>query len=150
MARAPRLQVRGYGPALAMLAAIPLLTATAAQGLAIRREARNRRIEVADAAPLAARAAAVGAMEMRSRVTPLFERPTLSGVAERLGAALPPGARVHLMAVDPNGSMALEIDCNDPDALRAALRGDRLLGSLRMIGQEPAENGVRVMLRSAA
>ena len=95
-------------------------------------------------------AVAADAAATRSIAAPLLIRPTVSGLAERLARALPPDARLRQLAVEADGTIGMQIDSDDPDALRAALRGEPLLGSLRMTGQEPADNGVRVTLRSRA
>lgn len=150
MPPALRWRPRGYLPALAMLAAIPPLTTLGATALAALQEGRNRHLEQAAAPRLIALHDARLALAMRRRLAPLLTRPTLSGMIDRLAAVLPPDARLDLLALDANGAIEARIDCNDPDALRLALRGDPLLATLRMVGQEPAENGMRVVLRSAA
>lgn len=148
--RASRRRPRGYGPALALLAAIPPLTALAAEASAALREGRNRRLEHAAAPRLTALRDARRAAAIRRRLAPLLTRPTLSDMMDRLAAALPGDARLDLVSLDADGAIEARIDCNDPDALRAALRGAPLLAPLRMVGQEPADDGVRVVLRSAA
>lgn len=140
-----------YRAALLLLAATPLLTALGAEGLAIAKEAGNRAAARDGRPRLAAHGRAIDLAAARARIAPLLTRPTASGMAERLAAILPPDAHVHALAVDDRGELAAEIDCADPDMLRAALAADPLGQRLRMIGQAPgAANGVRVLLGSAS
>ncbi|WCT72885.1 hypothetical protein PQ455_14755 [Sphingomonas naphthae] len=136
------------GP-LIVLAAIPLVSALAVEGQAQLGRWRNASLERTLAPKLAAHAAVARAAAVQEAALPLLTRPTIGAVAEHLAAVLPGTARVHLMAVDAKGRLRLEIDCPDPEALRAALAGDPLFETLRMTGQGvAASEGVRVILAS--
>ena len=137
-----------YRVSALLLAAIPLLTAIGAEGLAIAKDAGNRVVMRVAADRLSAHRAAIEAAAARMRIAPALTRPTASGLAERLAAFLPPGDRVRLLAIDDKGAISAEIECADPDALRAALAADPLGRRLRMTGQSPAADGVRIVLGS--
>lgn len=142
---------RYYGIALVVAATIPATIALGAEGMALIQDGRNRTLERNETERLSAYAAAKRAEDIRAWMAPMLTQPTVTALAERLGAALPADASVYSIAVDGSGMIDAKIDCLDPDILRKTLAADPLGRSLRMVSQEPAgTSGVRVSLSSRA
>lgn len=142
---------RDYAASFALLLLIPTMVAATAQGAALVLDVRNRRLERTEVPRLKAYAAASDRAEASMRLQPLLGHPTLSGTAERLGRLLPTEARLRMLSMSANGRIEAQVDCPDPDALRAAMANDPASRSLRVVGETPAErDGVRVTLRSGS
>ncbi|WP_293970952.1 hypothetical protein [Sphingomonas sp.] len=73
--------------------------------------------------------------------------PPLDAVLAAVRAHVPPGIRLAEASRGEDGTISLSIDTTDPDALRAALSSDSLLGRLHERGQEARDDGtIRVRL----
>lgn len=114
-----------------LLAAIPLVTGMGAWGLTMAIQHGARPVSDDKRAVLA------------------FRRVAVSEILALLDAGLPAGATVHRAERQGDGAMLLEIDTADPETVRAALAGDRVLATFRTTAQEAvADRGIRVHLRS--
>ena len=133
--------------AVIVLAMTPVMTMVAGIVLSLKLDRSNRDLAIALAPRIAALDAAHSAIALRDTAAPLFTLPTISHLLTRMSEKLPPNAHVRMLSIDRDGGIVTQIDCNDPDALLSALRSDSEFGSLRMVGQAPAEQGVRVTLR---
>jgi hypothetical protein len=134
--------------ALAALIALgPVITILGANILSGRARAEAQIFE-RKAAPRVAAAAAIE--RDRATLTTALRRPGIGATIEAIARVLPPEAALVRAERGADGLLELEIRAPDPDKLRAALRRESALATLRDTGQRQAEAAMLVTLKEQA
>ena len=144
---APRTGGWGFAGLIAFLLALgPILTILGG-GILARRESVQAARMAGEAAPRVS--AQQASQRDRDQLAKLLQQATVGATVEALARALPPEAALLRAERGEDGALEIEVRTPDPDKLRAALRREPRLASMRDSGQRQSDAAMIVVFRGA-
>lgn len=124
-----------------LVASMPLTIVIAASILIAANDRTSEALEEAVRPKVEAEKRARHAEQLRAALAPVYVQPPVSNILNDLAGRLPATAWVRSIGQRPDGVHELEIDAQNPDATRATLDKDPILGEVQEVDRSSLEDG---------